>query len=277
MDNSIITLDKNFFYKKRERMTVKRSEIYLAEYNPRIIAKDALTKLKKSLETYGMADDIIVNKNNNTVIGGHQRLKIMDKHFKYPGKDYELEVICLELGASEEIQLNIILNNPSVQGEYDPDALANIKLSYPNIDLEKDCLFDKSEIDFYFAQTDLISVDTVFQETEERKEMMSELGDITDASEEVKGDNKATADDLRGENKNWAEERKRLDEAGMSRLPEKNDYMLTIVFKNNLDKHEFMKKAKFPAEEKFFKADLLEKVVKKEFLWDRDTFEKGSK
>lgn len=45
-----------------------------AAYNPRTIDKKEFAGLVKSLQTFGLVDPIIVN-SDNTVIGGHMRLK----------------------------------------------------------------------------------------------------------------------------------------------------------------------------------------------------------
>ena len=50
-----------------------------AKYNPRIDLQPGdkeYQKIKKSIETFGYVEPIIVNK-DMTVIGGHQRLKVL--------------------------------------------------------------------------------------------------------------------------------------------------------------------------------------------------------
>ena len=55
---------------------VKISELKQAEYNPRRMTNKQYEDLKASLEKFGLVDPIIIN-SDNTVIGGHQRLKIV--------------------------------------------------------------------------------------------------------------------------------------------------------------------------------------------------------
>ena len=38
-----------------------------------------MNKLKNSIETFGLVDPIIINLDNNTIIGGHQRYKALNK------------------------------------------------------------------------------------------------------------------------------------------------------------------------------------------------------
>ena len=55
---------------------VKISKLNPAEYNPRRMTNKQYEDLKNSLEKFGLVDPIIIN-SDNTVVGGHQRLRIM--------------------------------------------------------------------------------------------------------------------------------------------------------------------------------------------------------
>ena len=83
-------------------------ELNNAVYNPRKDLKptDAeYIKLKNSIEHFGYVDPIIVNKNGNIVVGGHQRLKVL-KDLGYK----EIDVVYVELNKTDEKALNIALN-----------------------------------------------------------------------------------------------------------------------------------------------------------------------
>ena len=88
-----------------------------ATYNPRQISTKQYKDLKASVKKFGLVDPIIVNK-NNTVIGGHQRLKIC-KELKH----IEIDCVVLDLSKEEERELNIRLNKNT--GDFDMDILAN--------------------------------------------------------------------------------------------------------------------------------------------------------
>ena len=88
-----------------------------ASYNPRQISSKQYKDLKESVKKFGLVDPIIVNK-DNTVIGGHQRLKVC-KELKY----VEVECVMLDLSKEEERELNIRLNKNT--GDFDMDILAN--------------------------------------------------------------------------------------------------------------------------------------------------------
>ena len=67
------------------------TDLIPATYNPRQISTKDYNSLKQSIKKFGMVDPIIANK-DNTVIGGHQRLKIC-KELKY----IEIDCVVLDL------------------------------------------------------------------------------------------------------------------------------------------------------------------------------------
>jgi ParB-like chromosome segregation protein Spo0J len=115
---------------------VKISELKQAEYNPRRLTKKQYEDLKASLEKFGLVDPIIIN-SDNTVIGGHQRLKIV----RELGAS-EVPTVRVNLSKEDERELNIRLNKNT--GEFDLDVLAN------NFDMEelKDWGFKDIELGF---------------------------------------------------------------------------------------------------------------------------------
>lgn len=100
--------------------TLKLSELNPAEYNPRTITKEEFEGLKKSLETFGQQENLIVNK-DMTVISGHQRLEAM----KALGWT---EAVCnmVDLDKHQEKKLNVIMNSTAISGKYDDLKLSEI-------------------------------------------------------------------------------------------------------------------------------------------------------
>jgi len=97
---------------------IKINKLQPASYNPRQISTKQYKDLKESIEKFDLVDPIIVNKNGNVVIGGHQRLKVC-KELKHT----EIDCVVLDLTKEEERELNIRLNKSG--GEFDLDILAN--------------------------------------------------------------------------------------------------------------------------------------------------------
>jgi len=104
---------------------VKISELKQAEYNPRRMTNKQYEDLKNSLEKFGLIDPIIIN-SDNTVIGGHQRLKIV----RELGAS-EVPTVRVNLSKEDERELNIRLNKNT--GEWNWDMLAN---EWDNVELK---------------------------------------------------------------------------------------------------------------------------------------------
>ena len=123
---------------------VKIAELNPAEYNPRRMTNKQYEDLKNSLEKFGLVDPIIIN-SDNTVVGGHQRLRIM----REMGAEL-VPVVRVNLSKEDEKELNIRLNKNS--GEFDLDILANNF----EVDELKDWGFKDIELGF---NTDKIQTD----------------------------------------------------------------------------------------------------------------------
>ena len=95
------------------------SELKPAAYNPRknLSEKDPeYQRIKKSIETFGYVDPVIVNA-DYTVIGGHQRLKVL----KGMG-EASIDVVVVDLPKDQEKALNVALNK--ITGDWDLQQLS---------------------------------------------------------------------------------------------------------------------------------------------------------
>ena len=120
---------------------IKITDIYPADYNPRKITENQKTKLKNSIDNFGIVEPILINLHNNRIIGGHQRfdvlldqyildndlyaelnlLKLNDSYgWVFPDNDKNLD--------SEDMEkaLNLVLNNTKVQGTFDENKLVQV-------------------------------------------------------------------------------------------------------------------------------------------------------
>lgn len=114
-------------YQKGEEIYILRSQIQEAAYNPRIMGEEQERKLRKAIQTHGLIGTLYWNKKTGNLVAGHQRLKQLDFLERFPKNgDYEIRVTAIDIPEREEKQLNIVLNNPSVQGEFDIDLLGQI-------------------------------------------------------------------------------------------------------------------------------------------------------
>ena len=97
-------------------------ELKAATYNPRKDLKPCDTeyeKLKRSIEEFGYVEPVIWNKRTGTVVGGHQRLKVI----KDLGNE-EVDCVVVDLDENKEKALNVALNK--ISGEWDNALLSNL-------------------------------------------------------------------------------------------------------------------------------------------------------
>lgn len=101
---------------------IARAQIHNAVYNPRVISAAAKKKLKVGLQKLGLLQPLVWNQRSGNLVGGHQRLEILDKLAN--GKEgYQLEVAAVDLNHAQEVEANILLNNPETHGEWDLEKL----------------------------------------------------------------------------------------------------------------------------------------------------------
>lgn len=139
-----------------------------ATYNPRKDLKpndEEYIKIKNSIINFGYVEPIIINK-DFTVIGGHQRLKVL-KELNYE----KIECIVVDLDKTQEKALNIALNK--ISGEWNTEKLENLlqELLQENFDVNLTG-FDSEEIDnilneYLDTEEDEFDVDEAINEIQE--------------------------------------------------------------------------------------------------------------
>jgi hypothetical protein len=102
--------------------TVRLSELIEWEKNPRQLSKHDGEHLQISLDKFGQADPLVVNADGKSLIGGHQRRRVL---LAEHGGDFEVDVRVPSrlLDEREAAELNVRLNKNA--GEFDFDLLAN--------------------------------------------------------------------------------------------------------------------------------------------------------
>lgn len=104
-------------FQKFQTERIERNKIKLADYNPRTIDKHARKKLKEKIKTGGLIDTLIWNRRTGNLVGGHQRISVLDE--LEGNQEYALDVAVIDCDLETEKNWNVFLNNPSVQGAYD--------------------------------------------------------------------------------------------------------------------------------------------------------------
>lgn len=155
----------------------KLTDLIPADYNPRkdLQPGDAeYEKLKRSIETFGYVEPIIWNKQTGRIVGGHQRLKVM-QDLGYQ----EIECVIIDIDESKEKALNVALNK--ISGSWDEDKLMSLITDLEGSDFDVSLTgFDFAELDELFKDslTDGIEDDNFDVEEELKKPAMSKLGDV---------------------------------------------------------------------------------------------------
>lgn len=106
-------------FKKPEIVRKKVGDLKPSPYNPRKISDSNLQGLEKSLETWGNLQPIIWNRAKDRIVGGHQRLRVLQKNGV---EDVDVVVVDIE-DENEEKALNLALNNPAIAGEFTQQSL----------------------------------------------------------------------------------------------------------------------------------------------------------
>lgn len=144
------------------------SDLNRATYNPRIdlIPGDPeYENLRRSITTYGLLIPVIWNKRTNNVVGGHQRLTVLENE-----GETEVDVSVVDLDPMQERQLNVALNK--IEGGWDEEKLGALLA-----ELGDDATltgFNQQEIDSLTNDIDsLIDGDTVDEELRAIEELFN--------------------------------------------------------------------------------------------------------
>lgn len=209
-----------------ETETISRSQIKNAEYNPRIMDPESEKRLRKGIREYGLVAPITWNRRTGNIVGGHQRLKQLDALEK--SEDYDLTVAVIDVDEREEAKINVQLNNPSMQGDWDFDKLADMTDQF-DLTME-DMGFSKLDIDIMFDGDERFSDLYQTPEVEATEEQIDEIRASRESSKE--------------------------------RLKEANNinWYTTIVFEDEKDRAEFHKRISVPVTEEYVTREQVERL-----------------
>lgn len=139
-----------------------------AAYNPRIELIPGDTEyenLRRSITTYGLIIPVVWNKRTNRVVGGHQRISVLENE-----GETEVDVSVVDLEETKERQLNVALNK--VEGGWDEEKLGDLLA-----ELGEDAIltgFTQQEIDSLANDIDsLIDGNTVDEELKAIEELFN--------------------------------------------------------------------------------------------------------
>lgn len=229
---------------------VPRSYLKNAEYNPRDIDPVSARRLKENIErTKGLIDAPIWNKRTGNIVGGHQRVNQLDA---IKGtKEYKLTVAVVDWPIEKEIEQNIALNNPSMQGDYNLTLLDDL-LGRPDIELVNTG-FDVTTLELMHNSQGLPLPEWMIPEEEreslqEYNEGVDELEDLSDEGEEAEAELEAEEEEAR---KIADIKKAKKDFSERQGFLHQDLVHCRLVFPTNGSKKFFMEKLNLPVDAEF--------------------------
>ena len=137
----------------------------------------------------------------------------------------------VEVDEREEATLNVQLNNPSMQGDWDFDKLANMAEEF-DLDLSEDMGFTETDIDLMFDGDDRFSQLFENKEVENLRESVQKVKDAKSAS--------------------------------IERMKEKDciDWFVVIMFDTQEKKIDFLKEISIPKYEQYITEEQVRRIAK---------------
>ena len=232
----------NQYFQHSETVEILRSQITPAPYNPRTISEDSRKALRRGIKKYGVIGGMVWNETTTNLVSGHQKLRELDALNKYnpttKDNDYLLKVERIAVDLKTEKELNILFNNPNVQGDWDYDAL---RAMIPDIDYKSAGLTDED--------LSLIGVDFLLQ-TQEESTLADELGTLTQPIEQQQQERKEAVKQMK----------QQINDNAQEKVQELESYVM-INFDNFKAKEAFMKRFDFNPLDKFIKGEHLAKLI----------------
>lgn len=169
---------------------VDRASITSAAYNPRIIDRGARDLLEDSLKR-GVYQPVVWNRRTGNLVGGHQRLSVLDD--LHGGKPYSLTAAVIDVDLAEEKQANVRLNSRDLMGDYDwprvEELMRERRVEAPAADLEREFGFSWATLEQNNVAPELYLPPEESREVEEILEDEEEVKALKD----VKSDHKKKA------------------------------------------------------------------------------------
>lgn len=210
-----------------ERML--RSSIREHPKNPRVITDSAKKKLRDKIKDVGLLQPVIFNKRTGYLLGGHQRLAVMDglEHYKNGKNDYYLDVSVVDMDEKAELSALVFLNNTSAAGSWNTDLLAELNIDFGTT---FDAMgFDKLDVDLLFDGDSRFETE-LFTDT-------AEVGEIKSGLEEVKEARAAS--------------KEKMAEAGEA------EHYFIVVCRDGTEKGDILTRMKMPTYERYVSSERL--------------------
>ena len=155
---------------------INRVQLKNAPYNPRQIDEKSKKKLQKVIKKNGLVEPLVWNKRTGHLVGGHQRIKIIDSLEGHG--NYSLDVAVIDVSEKEEMEANVALNNGESQGEFDLGKLAGLFKDH-KLDYEA-AGYDMADLFQMFGENPAAAASTTAEGLQEMAENLSKLRELSD-------------------------------------------------------------------------------------------------
>ncbi len=234
-----MTTKKKPKYKQSETVTIKRSQIKFAPYNPKNHTEKLVNEIKRNIKRVAFLGGIIWNETTGNLIDGHKRVMSLDVIHKYDGTsttDYDVKVEKIALDEKTEKEQNIFQTKSRT--ELDRDLVATL---LPDIDYKNAGLDD---VDLSIYNIDIPVTPTYDFNPQIDKELEEGTEEIEELSYEEKKDKV-----------------KEMKEKFKEQSVYEGDPYFTVSFDDYNNKVFFMEMLGFSEDTKFIKGEeLLEKL-----------------
>jgi hypothetical protein len=236
--------------KQSDAITIMRSQINFAAYNPKHHTKEQVQQIVKNFKSVGFLGGIIWNERSGNLIDGHKRIQAMDIIHKYDGteNDYEVRIERTNLDDKTEKEQNIFQTKSRT--DFDDELL---RILVPDIDYKAAGLDD---YDLEYLGIDL-NADTA-------NDVLNDVEDFYEPVQQQKDAEKAIKKEMSDEEKK--DHVKSVKEDIQQRSIEKvqnMDAYVTLSFSTADAKEAFMLRFDFDPELKMIKGERLAEMVER--------------
>ena len=250
-------------FQKFEIQRIHRRDLKNSPYNPRTLSDEARVKLKHILKTHGVVQPPTWNRRTGNLVGGHQRVSIIDSLGKTA--DYLLDVAVIDVPLKQEKAINIALNNVSAQGEFDPEQMLLLAKEAAAGDLDL-AAAGMSKLDMEMLLADVAGAETIFSRNEDNDAVLETLEKIDeDAGEARKARRGGKVKEPEGKpgetmiaeikknRETWRAERQQRDDS---------EFYVVVVFDDRKGREQFLSRIGVAKDERYVSGGTLSRKLK---------------
>ena len=238
-----MTKSKEPNYQQSETVTIKRSMISFAPYNPKNHSREQIVEQRRNIKRVGILGGIVFNETTGNLVSGHKRTMALDDLNKYDGTpetDYDIKVERVQMDSKTEKEQNLYMDAKSTNTMQDLDLVA---LMLPDIDYKNAGL---SDLDMCLLGVDI-------------KKMTSNAGDLYEDEQEQK---EPTPEEKEAKKQKIIDSKKTIQN-DLNNKFEAGDPILTLSFDSFANKSAFMQRFGFDIYDKFIKGEIFENMIER--------------